>query len=227
MLHEENRPAGWEGFIGNGKAAGAARMAASRAKASGRPFAMTIQGPSGTGKTTLAWLIARELTSCPDWDVCELDGDKCTVEAVRSLTQEGILNTRAMGGFRVVIVNECHAMTPRAVQAWLTLLERLPQKSAVIFTTTEGRGDSELFGNFTGPFVSRSIPICLTSQGLAQAFAARAQEVAEREGLGGAPAKAYLRLVQDCKNNMREVYGRIEAGEMLRDANDSESANAA
>ena len=220
MLHEEYRPTEWASFLGNGKALKACEAACNRAKASGRPLALMIQGPSGTGKTTLAKLIAASLTTCPEWDTVELDGDKCSVDAVRELERSGILNTRGVGGFRVVIVNECHAMTSRAVQAWLTLLERLPSRSCVIFTTTEGRGSEELFGSFTSPFVSRSIPVCLTNQGLAQVFAEKAKAVAEAEGLGGAELKAYVRLVQACKNNMREVYGRIEAGEMLRNAED-------
>ena len=54
----------------------------------------------------------------------ELDGDKCNVETVRDLEQTLMLV--APDSWRVVIVNEAHAMSRQAVQAWLTLLERLP-----------------------------------------------------------------------------------------------------
>jgi replication-associated recombination protein RarA len=212
MLHETYRPTHWSDFIGNTKARKATEAATKRAKADAKPLAFLITGLSGAGKTTLSKLIAAELTQCPDMDVEELDGDKCLVETVRDLDRSGVLATRAWGGYRVVIVNECHAMSARAVQAWLTLLERLPRKSCVIFTTTE----QNLFGSFGGPFSSRCIEIALTNQGLAQDFARRAQEIAERENLGGADAKAYLRLVQECKNNFRMVLSRIEAGEMMR-----------
>lgn len=221
MLHEEYRPKAWADFIGNGKAVTAVRAVCARAVKSGRPVALLIQGASGTGKTTLAQIVAGELTTRADFDVVELDGDKCSVGAVRALETEGVLCTRGLGGFRVVIVNECHAMSRQAVQAWLTLLERLPAKSAVIFTTTEGRKETEdLFGNFSSPFLSRCIPVSLTNQGLAKDFAERAKQIAEAEGLGGADDRAYLRLVQDCKNNFREVLSRIEAGEMFREAED-------
>jgi hypothetical protein len=50
---------------------------------------------------------------------------------------------------------------------------------------------------------------------LAQAFAKRAREIADAEGLNGKPESAYLRLVQRCRNNMREVLQTVETGEML------------
>jgi replication-associated recombination protein RarA len=216
MLHEAYRPRTWSEFLGNAKAVQAIQSACERAKRQSRPIALCINGPSGTGKTTLAKLVAGELTRAPEFDVLELDGDKCTVDAVRDLTQTGALNTRGIGGYRVVIVNEYHAMTAKAVQAWLTLLERLPNKACVIFTSTDSRAD--LFGDYSGPFASRSIPVSLTSQGLAQDFAKRALEIAELEGLGGAEPKQYLRLVQDCKNNMRAVLQAIEGGAMMRES---------
>ncbi len=85
----------------------------------------------------------------------------------------------------------------------------------VIFTTTEDSAD--LFGQFDGPFRSRCKSIPFTNQGLAPAFARRAREIADAEGLNGKPDSAYVRLVQRCRNNMRAVLQEIEAGEMLDD----------
>ena len=73
----------------------------------------------------------------------------------------------------------------------------------------------DLFGTDDGPFASRCHKIRLTNQGLAQAFAERARTIADREGLNGRPIGDYVKLVRDCKNNMRRVLQRIEAGEML------------
>jgi hypothetical protein len=55
----------------------------------------------------------------------------------------------------------------------------------------------------------------MAKQGIAQAFAARAQAVARAEGLDGRPLAQYVRLIQDCRNNLRMALSRIEAGEML------------
>jgi DNA polymerase III delta prime subunit len=101
----------------------------------------------------------------------------------------------------------------KAVQAWLTTLDQVPAHTLVIFTTTEDSAD--LFGQFDGPFRSRCKSIPFTNQGLAQAFARRAREIADREGLNGKPESAYVRLVQRCHNNLRAALQEIEAGAMM------------
>lgn len=121
--------------------------------------------------------------------------------------------TTLSGGFRCWIVNEAQAMTARAVQAWLTVLDKLPSRVLVIFTTTED--SAELFGHYEGPFRSRCKSIKFANQGLAQAFAKRAKEIAERENLDGKPLESYVRLVQNCRNNLRYVLQEIEAGAMM------------
>ena len=105
-------------------------------------------------------------------------------------------------------------MSAKAVQAWLTLLDPLPHRRLVVFTTTEKVKDG-LFGPFGGPLLSRCKVFEFTNQGLAPLFAARTREIADAEGMNGKPAAAYLRLVQDCKNNFRAVLQAIESGEML------------
>lgn len=96
----------------------------------------------------------------------------------------------------------------------MTLLERLPKKRLVIFTTTEPLQE-DLFGSFSGPFGSRCKVFSFTNQSLAQDMAQRAQQIAQAENLDGQPIQKYLRLVQDCRNNMRQVLQRIDAGEMI------------
>ncbi len=216
-LFEDHRPLNWSGFIGNDKAVTQVRAVVARAKAKNASVALWIDGPSGTGKTTIAKLAAADLDADAVMDVVELDGDKCDKAAVHDLESRLGLRAWKAGGFRVVIVNEAHSMTAGAVQGWLTLLERLHSRVAVIFTTTEGR-KADLFGTFDSPLKSRCVQVSLTNQGLAEAFAKRAQEIAEAEGLGGAASREYLALVRDCKNNLRAVLSQIEGCEMLRTA---------
>ena len=163
----------------------------------------------------MAQLVARQLgvTPGPAWNYTEIDGDKCNVETVRALDER----TRAASMFddwQVFIINEAHAMKGQAVNAWLTLLERLPARWIVIFTTTQ-KPDSDLFGDFTSPLLSRCMVFEFSSQGLAGAFASRARQIADAEGLNGKAEHQYLRKVQDKKNNFRAVLSAIDAGEML------------
>jgi len=55
----------------------------------------------------------------------------------------------------------------------------------------------------------------LAKRGLAEAFAKRAQEIAQAEGLDGKPLPAYLELVRQNRNNMRAVLQAIQLGEMM------------
>ena len=43
----------------------------------------------------------------------------------------------------------------------------------------------------------------------------RAQRIAREAGLDGKPLSAYVALIQECKNSMREALSRIEGGAMV------------
>ena len=208
QLYEKYRPQSLSQFIGQPKLI--KRLERLTARDGWDRDALWLEGPSGVGKTTLAWILARRVAH--DLFIDELDGHKCGVEAVREL--ESTLMLSAGDRRRVVIVNESHSMTRQAVQAWLTLLERLPKHTLCIFTTTENLSDG-LFGSFSSPFASRCKLFSLSNQGLAQLFAERAREIAKAQGVDGKAAPAYLRLVQECRNNMRQVLQKIDAGEMI------------
>ncbi len=210
QLYEQYRPKTLDEFVGQDKVKN--QVACLMARPTWDRDALWIQGPSGTGKTSLALIIAESVAS--ELFITELDGDRCDVASVRELAQT--LQLSAGDSWRVVIVNEAHAMTNRAVQAWLTLLERLPKHSLVVFTTTEPLQEN-LFGQFSAPFGSRCKVLTFTNQGLAQLMAERAQQIAQAEDLNGKSLQAYLRLVQSCKNNMRQVLQRIDACEMMED----------
>jgi len=214
QLYEKYRPRRLQQVIGQPKVVGQIRALMQR-----RTWdrdALWIEGPSGTGKTTIAEAVAREvgaLTSSKEcWSYIEMDGDKCVVDEVRAMDAEAHAAGLFADQWRVFVINEAHAMAPKAVQAWLTLLERLPRRWLVIFTTTQSRGG--LFGDFGGPFASRCKCFRLTNQALAPTFARFACRIAGREGYNGRPQADYLRLVKECRNNMREVLQRIEQGEL-------------
>lgn len=214
MLYEKYRPKTWTDLVGQPKATAIARRIIDRAGFDRGAFWIECGGEhnSGVGKTSLAGLIAAQLQ--PDhFYVVELPGRKLDLAAVDRMESAAHLST-PNGRFRVWIIDEAHAITQGAVDALLPLLENLPVRCCLIFTTTRAV-DAGLFGDDCGPFASRTHRIKLTNQGLADPMAARLREIAQLEELDGKPHGAYVRLIRSCNNNMRAALQRIEAGELL------------
>jgi replication-associated recombination protein RarA len=214
MLHEKYRPKEWADLVGQDKAVAIARRIIERPGFDRGAFFIDCAGNnnSGTGKSSLAWVIATTLAD--PFFITELPGAKMDKAAVVEIERSAHLcSWSADKPFRVWIVNEAHAVTQGAVDLLLTFLEALPRHCVVIFTTTR-QPDEELFGTDNGPLYSRCHCIRLTNQGIAEPFAQRVKSIAVAEGLDGQPMAKYVALIRQCKNNMRRALQLIEAGEL-------------
>ncbi len=209
-LFEQYRPRSWSEVVGQEKTL--AKLDVLRRRGlGGRAF--WISGQSGSGKTTIARLIADEL--CDEFCIDERDAGEITPAGLREL--ERGLQCRGLGkGGRALIINEAHGLRKDSIRQLLVMLERLPSHVVVVFTTTVD-GQESLFEDCedTGPLLSRCELLPLARRDLARPFAERALQIARAEGLDGQPIEKYVRLLQDCKNNLREALGRIEAGVMI------------
>lgn len=99
--------------------------------------AMLFSGDSGVGKTTLAYLVAKQLLKCHDSYIIEKNAaDTRGIDEARTIV-ENALNRPLMGKHKVYIIDEAHQLTADAQNALLKPLEN-PRNSHVywIFCTT-------------------------------------------------------------------------------------------
>jgi replication-associated recombination protein RarA len=205
QLSEKYRPKTFQEVIGQDKAIALLKRLSEQG-AGGHAY--WIAGESGTGKTTLAEILAQQFAS-RDFDITRSVARDLSVTDIREIKQRWMYC-----GNHAWIVNEAHGLNRPCIELLLDILEGLLDRILICFTTTNAGND--LFEDHidAAPFSSRCVNVKLTNQGLCSAFAQRAYDIADKEGLNGKPIEAYRTLAKQCKNNLRAMLSAIEAGAM-------------
>ena len=167
-----------------------------------------ITGPTGTGKSTLAYIMADAIPGAMVQQIRAREINAATIREIDHQTKMRPLMPM------VWIVNEAHELPRAAVTAFLDILETVQRgKSYVVIFTTTWDGAKRLFEESdidAGPFSDRCNRISLTNQGLSQAIADLLAEVAAKEGIE-IDAAGIARIIKARGNTFRGCLDELEA----------------
>ena len=175
VLSRKYRPRSFQEVVGQGHIT----RTLQRAIESGRVAqAYMFAGTRGTGKTTMARILAKALncvkgptpTPCNSCDVCssvdlgddvdviEIDGaSHNSVEDIRELRANASY-TPARARYKIYYIDEVHMLSPQAFNALLKVLEEPPAHVKFIFATTEPHKVPQTIQSRCQRFDFRNIP---------------------------------------------------------------------
>lgn len=133
VLYRKYRPSNFKEILGQDHIV---RAISSSINLGNIAHAYLFSGSRGTGKTSVARILARELETSPN-DLYEIDAaSNNSVEEIRSL-KENIETLPFDSKYKIYILDEVHMLSKSAFNAFLKVLEEPPKHIIFILATTE------------------------------------------------------------------------------------------
>lgn len=133
VLYRKYRPKGFDEVLGQDHIVGTLKNAVRMGRIS---HAYLFAGPRGTGKTSVARILAKE-AGCSDVDLLEIDAASSRgIDEIRAL-REAVRLMPFKSPYKVYVIDEVHMLTREAFSALLKTLEEPPSHVIFILATTE------------------------------------------------------------------------------------------
>ncbi|MBO7697110.1 MAG: DNA polymerase III subunit gamma/tau [Acholeplasmatales bacterium] len=157
-------------------------------------------GSSGCGKTTIARILANEINKHQgnpiEIDAASNNGVDNVKQIIKSASERSLDSE-----YKIYIIDECHALTSQAWQAFLKCIEEPPKYTVFIFCTTEKNKVPDTIKNRCQVFNFNRIP--------SELIRLRLEYICKQEGfLNYEDACDYISRI--CKNQMRDGISLLE-----------------
>jgi len=163
VLYRKYRPKNFSEVVGQDHVV---RILSNALKLNRVAHAYLFSGPKGTGKTSVARILARAVncaknSSCNQCDICRefLSGQTLDLVEIDAASNRGIDEIRALrdaahflparAAYKVYIIDEVHMLTKEAFNALLKTLEEPPKHVIFILATTEAKKVPETISSRT------------------------------------------------------------------------------
>lgn len=134
-LHNALRPKTLDEVIGQEAAVNSLRQLHDKGEL---PHFILFTGGSGVGKTTLGRIIGRELLNVQERNLIEVDAaSQTTLDATKALMETVKRRGLQKNAKKLVIIDECHSLSPKAWESLLKDCENPPEHLYIVLCTTE------------------------------------------------------------------------------------------
>ncbi len=212
-LYRKYRPKSFEEVLGQDHIVGILKNAVKLGRVS---HAYLFSGPRGTGKTSVARILARGVGT-DDVDLIEIDAASSRgIDEIRAL-KEAVRLVPFNSPFKVYVVDEVHMLTKEAFNALLKTLEEPPKHVIFVLATTEAARVPDTIVSRCQHFIFRKVPENIIRQSVLEIAKKEAVKIDEEAaGIISLFADGSFRDAQSMLDQLFSLAGKHITGEEAR-----------